>query len=603
MLTTAFLPVMPASADSTGTVLDIGITEIATHTDTYDPLASPAQAVTDNTATGTVKISNTLAGKDLSDVTVVLDKGGNTITWAQTFDGSSIATSDFHMTDSAPGTSSGTITVHIPVLPNGKYALLTYTVATPVLPVSLTASYSTDKVPDTQGSGTSVTLNLVKNGLRTDILDSNINNIQVTIAPGTGWALGSGATSDGTISTSSPDLVWAATSPTGSATFSETVSDPTQFINAGSASGLNQYPLATSTLVYTITSTGISALGHVTVSTTPTATTTDAKVDVTKHLLGSGNDMYWQFTPEVDNSVGSGVSYTLSAVSLVITDSNVGTTFATQPISSGTIGGIAANLQTTLAAGQSWIGSYVNVHSISGTNTAQNLYGFTTGVPVGFVKPTMSIANDGTQIGSHYTNDQNTVTFQKFIWVIDDYYIEATKTITYNGGGDYTITLKVQNIGSKTSPDVIVYDVIPSSFDGPTNINLLDKTPTTIAMPSARFPAITSHSGLYYTGQQAAVTIAGTTGSAYWWNVAQLSASGQSTDTVYVTYHVSGSGDYPVSQLYIVGLDPSLTSGLQSTPFLQNNVTITNANFESLAALCALGLILVGLVGTVRRKF
>ncbi len=594
------MPVSPASA-ATGTVLGIKITEVAARTDTYDPVSNGGIPVTTvNGATGVVNISNNL-GKDLSDVTVVLSEGGNTNAWAKSSDAGSIATTAFNMADS--GTQ---ITVHIPLLPAGKYALLTYTVATTKMPVYLTTSYSANKIPAVTGQKTSVTLNLVKDA-SSPILNTNINTLAVSVAPAAGWTLSNNATTDGSTALSGSNMVWTPATPlsVGSATFDATISDPTPFNNTSS---LALYPLANSTLIYKINSASQSAIGNVSVVGAPTATTGDVSVDVTKQLLGTGNDRYWQFTPKigfVSSPQAPGVTYTLSAVSVWITDGSVSAVPANHQLSdtTGTIGVTSAPLPASLTTSQAWVGTTTNVHTIAGSDTPPgNIYGFTAGVPVGFVKPTISIANDGTQIGIQYNNDANTVTFQKSIWILNDYYVEATKTITSLGGNQYKVTISVKNLGTKKSPDVYVYDIVPSSFSGPSTIKFFDKSGTEITLPSLRFPNIDTTNK--YTGRQAAVSIAGINGAAYWWNVGNLDQSGGAQDAMSLAYQVDGgSGDYPLSELYMVGLDPALTTNLQSTPFLNNAVSMANANFETLAALGAAGLLVIGMFGTARRRF
>jgi hypothetical protein len=142
---------------------------------------------------------------------------------------------------------------------------------------------------------------------------------------------------------------------------------------------------------------------------------------------------------------------------------------------------------------------------------------------------------------------------------------------------------------------------VPSSFTGPATIQFFNKGGTEITLPNARFPNIDTTNK--YTGTQAGVTIAGVTGSAYWWNIGQFDAAGGAQDKMSLTYTVTGTNDYPLTQLYMVGLDPALTSNLQSTPFISNGVMMTSANYETLAALGAAGLLVVGMIGTARRRF
>ncbi len=199
------------------------------------------------------------------------------------------------------------------------------------------------------------------------------------------------------------------------------------------------------------------------------------------------------------------------------------------------------------------------------------------GTPVGFIKSALTVKDDSTQMPrtNVSSNGAAGVTLLKKIWVINGYNVEVTKAITSISPGNFLITITVKNTGSKaTPPNVLVYDIVPSTF-----------TNSTMTTPAPM--------------GQTAVNLAGVTGEAYWWNVGPLAALASTT----ITYQVAGSGDYPLSDVFLIGVDPAQTINLQSTPALQTGSTVVNSNMEPVLAVGVLCLVLIGLIGTFRRRF
>ena len=169
--------------------------------------------------------------------------------------------------------------------------------------------------------------------------------------------------------------------------------------------------------------------------------------------------------------------------------------------------------------------------------------------PIIWMKPYWIIKNTGNQIINSSVTVNGTDLYMNYIYVVGGYWLEVDKQVIDTGDGMYDIFTEVQNRGNGHTPQnmtVTVYDFIPSNFEA-YNWN---PPPGNSSVVSGQF-----------------------TGTAYQWDVGLRTnistsfsprGSADGLDRWNMSYSVNGSGDFQVSDLYIVGLDPRLVDGANS---------------------------------------
>ncbi|MGE5556912.1 MAG: hypothetical protein ACM3QV_00110, partial [Caulobacteraceae bacterium] len=362
------------------------------------------------------------------------------------------------------------------------------------------------------------------------------------------------------------------------------------------------------TLQFTITGSSGTFAG-VSVAGSPTAITSKIEVGVIKmQVPGDGGNNDWTFTPHVSNinidSDSDGIDDTTGQPVDDITYELKTVTLYVSRVASKTATPSASDLNAPVETFQ-YPGQDIDDNTYSEwTHAPESLNNFD-GIPIGFIRPDISIKDtvsggSYTQFPRTYVTQEGNVRLITQVWVVNGYFIQATKTITEDPytPNVYHVMLNVSNLGTKKSPKhVIVYDIVPSAFDGPDNISFIDSVePSLIHVIDAEHK---------YTGKTAtSVTISGVNGYSYWWDVDRLDAKGESRDHVSISYTIAGNGDdYPMSDLYLVGIDPAQTYNMQAAPLLENVSTIMNSNVEPALAIGALGVFMLGMFGTIRRRY
>ena len=548
MLIVAFLPVTPASASQKA--LNIDIYEKITRMDVYEPsgLTNGVGTYTNGTVNGTgvVKITNTNpSGITLSDVYVYL-ANGNTLSssWAlDTTPGTNKITSNVGV--SSDGT---TVTIHIPEIKSNEFVNVTYTISNDAIhaPLYMNVSYVDNKLAAYVGANTTISLTVARDDTNVPAGDT-ITNIKATFHSGD---YDSDSTDDFTFNTTTLSFANKALGESETKQAIATINDADAFEHIPDTVYL--VTLSNTTLEYTISSTTRSVSG-VKVNDVD-GKTSNIITDLTKQLSGGR----WRFTPRVNITSGDSLSYELSSVTMWVTRNDNLNTIVDQ--TTNTMGG-SPGLPATLTGGNVWTG-----------NTW--ILGEFSGIPAGFLKPSINLTYDTTQFPSSYTTNNGTMTILKKIWIVNGYLVQVNKTVTPTAtSGVYDISIKVTNVGSDSTPDVIVYDIVSNKF----------------SITSGPTPAANGTTS---------VSVQGLTGTAYWWDVGTLTSG----ETKTITYTVTGSGEYPLTDLYLVGVDPAQSFNMQSTPSLTNESILASANFESLAAMGAACLLIVGMIGTARRR-
>ncbi len=166
--------------------------------------------------------------------------------------------------------------------------------------------------------------------------------------------------------------------------------------------------------------------------------------------------------------------------------------------------------------------------------------------PIIWMKPYWIIQNTGDQIVNSSITVNGTDLYMNYVYVVGGYWLEVDKQVIDTGDGTFDIFTEVINRGNGHTPQnmtVTVYDFIPDNFDA----HSWSSPPNNQSQVSGEF-----------------------TGTAYQWDVGlrtNLSTSfsprgsADGLDTYSLNYSVNGTGDFQVSDLYIVGLDPRLVDG------------------------------------------
>lgn len=247
----------------------------------------------------------------------------------------------------------------------------------------------------------------------------------------------------------------------------------------------------------------------------------------------SNNNVTWRSIPGV--STNQNVTFTLEKVTLWVTtvlDPNEGvsglnTTYA-----------VYSDLNLT----QDWSGTGWLFNFTDGSSDANP-------PPIVWIKPYWIIKNTQNQIINSSLTVNGTDLYMNYIYVVNGYWLEVEKQVLDAGDSEFDIRVTVRNRGNGYTPQnltVTVYDFIPEDFAA-WNFS----------------PSWNNASNV--TGQF--------TGTAYRWDVGlrtNLSTSFAprgdplGLDYFYMNYSVNGSGDFQVSELYVVGLDPRLVDGASS---------------------------------------
>ncbi len=239
----------------------------------------------------------------------------------------------------------------------------------------------------------------------------------------------------------------------------------------------------------------------------------------------SNNNVTWRSVP----SVGSyqNITFTLEKVSLWVTSTLDPNQIANSLNTTYTINS-PINMSTSWV-GSSWLFNFTDGSSDSNPP------------PIVWIKPYWIIQNAGGQVVNQSITINGTDIYIKYIYVVNGYWLEVFKNVTSAGESSYNIKVHVHNRGNGHTPQnltVTVYDFIPTEF--------------TAYGFSPSFNNASNVSGQF-------------TGTAYQWDVGlrtNLSTSfapngdPSNLDEYYLNYSVNGSGDFRVTDLYIIGLDP-----------------------------------------------
>lgn len=282
-------------------------------------------------------------------------------------------------------------------------------------------------------------------------------------------------------------------------------------------------------------------------------------------MLGNHN-VTWEVVPEIFTNLS--VNFTVYQASLWITDNlnpnNVSQGFNFEK-------NYTEIPLITINESKSWIGSRWMFNYTDG-------YSDSFPPPIVWMKPTHFITNDNRQIWNQTYTVNGTNVYIKYIYVIYGYWLEVYKNITNIGEGKYNITILVHNKGNGWTPNssiITVYDFIPSTFTK--SATRFNSTPR-----FADSETVQTVTNSLFSGQAIKWDIGflpGERSSCFSPRMNNLAQEG-ANDSWFVYYEVNGTGDYVVSDLYVVGLDPRQVDGAFASPFISVLSGISSNSME-----------------------
>jgi len=206
--------------------------------------------------------------------------------------------------------------------------------------------------------------------------------------------------------------------------------------------------------------------------------------------------------------------------------------------------------------------------------------------PIVWMRPYFTIMDAYGQINSSSITRDGDDYYLKYIYVVNGYWLQIDKNITSIGEDRYRIDTLVQNVGNAPTPEglvVTVYDFVPAEF-APWN--------WTAAYDSNK-----------------TVLGAGFNGTSYRWSIpprgtfnASLNEPPLENSTWNLSYVVNGTGEYKVSELYVVGLDPRKVDGAGTHEGITISGAFTSRSAEVFYVAVVFFLVVINVVNFVMTR-
>jgi len=226
-----------------------------------------------------------------------------------------------------------------------------------------------------------------------------------------------------------------------------------------------------------------------------------------------------------------------------------------------------------------------------GSSWQSPVYNFTfNGVPIVWANCTFEIAKSDYSILNETGGLGNKYVVVEKILVIGSYLIKVTKHIVPNENGTYDIYVVVENIGSKKSPLVYAYDLVPNNFtvsDEWVNESYMLNNSGNHTVSNPEYSMCMYWALNPLTG--------GANGDGNYTDSVEI----QNNQSVVIHYRLNGTGEFRPTDAFIVGIDPTHSLLPTTSP---KTVLVSGAmsdNFEPLL------MILSGLTGLgilIRRR-
>jgi hypothetical protein len=572
--------------------------------------------------TGFINITNS-GSDDLSDIWLAIDLQKNLSGISVTFENASsqvfVTTDATAASDATNGnllTSGADYFVHIPLLRTGEVVSLYYDVDDSAVgyPILVDESYSVSKIPANAQQTWRVYLNLTLNQAA---LPAGVSSVKVNITKYLSKQDANFGSSNWTTLGSIANVA-----VTGGGTPTSTVWDG-PYADLDDALNVTDITLST-------------ASAHVNISFDVTGENSNAQRDATLEPFGfatiffsfaegmSGSSVvdvfasgparvaaikegpvinssgtFWNESVEINNTA-VGVAYVVRNLSVWAVNTSAGFPDMTAEIPGSYHSVVPGdNAPFTLLPGSGWQSrKYTFENSI---------------VPVVWANMTLKLVKDQTQgwwVVNSTTHKYNTsygssyIVVEKIL-VIGTYLVKATKHILPNGtAADYDVYIVVENIGSKVTPTYVwVYDMVPQNF------SVVNKMNVTRAGMLAENNSLNAN--FWWTSNASNPLSGYSYGYAWKLNALYPGADGDGAYTdaaeiagnqsVVIFYQVNGTGDFRISDAFIVGIDPTFSMNTQTSP----KITIVSGsaarNYENLFAIASIA-VLLGAVAQWRKR-
>lgn len=561
--------------------------------------------------TGIINITNN-GNDDLSDIWLAIDLVNNLGGLSLYYDGSSsnvlITTNPTAASDATNGnliTVGADYFVHIPMLRQNEKVSLYYDVddSNVGVPILVDESYNVSKIPAKSVQNWRAFLNLT---LNTSALPSGVDTVYVNVTKylsnqsanfgSQNWSVlgpvtnnntnkGTGVLWDGPYTDNTQDAL----NVTGI-----TLTTTSEYVNISfDVTGKNEFsnrsavlePFGFATIFFNFNQT-MSGSSIVDVFSSAPARISAIKEGPVVNASGT----WWNESVEINNTA-QGVAYVIKSVSVWAVNTTAGFPNMNQVIS--------GSYHDLTPAQTLWPGGsgYTPTGWQSSKYTFENSI-----VPVIWANMSLKLINNQTYgwwVVNSTTLEYNTsygssyIVVEKIL-VIGTYLVKATKHVTPAGANTYDIYIVVENIGAEVTPTYVwAYDMVPENFSVVTKMNVTQASMLALNNGDATFQWTANQSNPmsgYAEGYawELHALYPNADGDGNYTDTAEISAN----QSVVIYYQVQGSGDFKLSDAFIVGIDPTFSMNTQTSPKITIVSGSAAANYESLFALATAAVLL-----------
>lgn len=202
------------------------------------------------------------------------------------------------------------------------------------------------------------------------------------------------------------------------------------------------------------------------------------------------------------------------------------------------------------------------------------------------------IVNDGVQITNHSVTYGNNSIYIKEVYIVIGYWLQIEKNITRLSDNNYTITIKVMNLGNSPTPSgqiVQIYNFLPNTF-ALTSPFVYSNSPWYNTTNTSEVLTDPIYNGTMY--QFALIPNSNPSSS----SLNLWGGASNQNNTWTATFNVTGSGEFKYDDLFLTGVDPLHVDEYGSTKALSVEGAI---NFVSDKFGIALGIaaVIIGAIG------
>jgi hypothetical protein len=484
----------------------------------------------------------------------------------------------------------------IPDLGPGSNSTLTYNINSSKIapPLNFTSNYSDSKIFGGLSFGITDT---VSNELNSTLYPNNcIYNINITqnalTVNNSGVLLNvtfdntsiSGSDASNVIfSSDNRTLNWNLWS--GSCFNSSNVTDISYLVKTPVINIAKDYEIINSTISYNLNNT----LSRINLEEVKALVDLDFRFEKYMEQKLSGDNATWKITSEVLSS--SNITVNLTKVTLWVSVRDATGTGFTNPsvLDNDTISGATLNKTYNL-------GILFN-QTLSPWNNSADLWYFNytfSSSPIVWMDLKNNIINDGVQIlNSSLTRGNNSI-YIKEVYLVTGYWLEISKNITRYGENNYSVFIKVRNLGTSPTPSgqiVQVYNFIPIEFNLTSSLVYSNSIwyNTTFASENLSDPI---YNGTMY--QFGLIP----NGNIYNSSLDAFTGVENLNNSWTLSYNLTGTGQFNYEDLFLVGVDPLHVKEYGATKSIFSEITFKNLNggIEFALGIAAFVLVIIALL-------